>query len=166
MSTQNFNYKEARDHMAEMVDSIKTGMLITDIGNKPLSAIPMSTNKVDDEGNIWFLSRLDSDHNSDIVRDGDVQLLYSNPSGMEFISIYGKAAINTKEERLKELYSKSDDAWFDGLDDPNLTAIKIVPHEAYFWDTKQNKYIGLFKMGLAAVTGEKQDVGDKGKLNL
>ena len=139
---------------------------MTDFGNKPLSAVPMSTKKVDDEGNIWFLSRIDSDHNSDIARDPDVQLLYSDPGDVEFISIYGKADIITDSDILKELYSKIDDAWFNGVEDPNLSAIKVKPKEAYFWDSKQNKYVTLLKMGVAAVTGKEQEIGRKGKLEL
>ncbi len=166
MSTHNLNNKEAREKMTSLIEDIKVAMLVTDMGNKPLSAVPMWTKEVDKEGNIWFLSRLDSDHNNAIVRDNDVQLLYSDPSDKEFISIYGSASINTEKEKLKELYSKADNAWFESVDDPTVTAIKIQPKEAYYWDTKKNKYIGLFKMGVAAVTGKDQDIGEKGKLNL
>lgn len=166
MSTTNMSNNEAREKMAALVKSIKTGMLITGMQSKPLHAIPMTTKEVDGEGNIWFLSRMDSDHNTDIVKDTDVQLLYSDPSTKEFISIYGKAVVNTSPERLKELYDKTDNAWFTGLDDPNLTAIKVVPQQAYYWDSGQNKNINLFKIGMAAVTGDKKDIGEKGKLNL
>lgn len=166
MSTKNMNNKDAREKMASLVKSIETCMFITDMQNKPLHAIPMTTKEVDEEGNIWFLSRIDSDHNSDIVKDADVQLLYSDPSDKEFISIYGKATVITSGEKLKDLYSKTDNAWFTGLDDPNLTAIKVVPQQSYYWDSSQNKYKDLFKIGMAAVTGDKKDIGEKGKLNL
>ena len=92
-------------------------------------------------------------------------MLYSDPSDMEFISIYGKATIVADPHVLDDLYEKSDDAWFTGEEDPNLSAIKVVPEEAYYWDTKQNKYISLFKMGIAALTNEKADIGEKGKLD-
>ncbi|PRX47989.1 pyridoxamine 5'-phosphate oxidase family protein [Salegentibacter salegens] len=167
MSTENLNRDEALDKMKSMVKDIKTCMLVTDFGNKPLSAVPMTTKEVDKEGNIWFFSRLDSDHNGDIAKDNDVQLLFSDTSDMEFISIYGKASIETNEGVLKEFYGKMDDAWFDGVDDPNLTAIKVVPKEAYFWDNKQNKFVTFLKIGAAAVSGDKKgDIGEKGKLNL
>lgn len=166
MSTENLNKEEALSKMKSMVKSIKTAMLVTDFGNKPLSAVPMTTKEVDKEGNIWFFSRLDSDHNGDIAKDNDVQLLYSDTSDMEFISIYGTATIETNQNVLKEFYGKLDDAWFNGVDDPNLTAIKVVPKEAYFWDNKQNKFVSLLKIGAAALTGDKKDIGEKGKLNI
>lgn len=166
MSIENLTSKEALDKMTNLVEDIEIAMLLTDLKTQPVSAVPMTTKKVDEKGNIWFLSGLNSDHNTNIVKSKDVQLLYSDPKGMEFISIYGEATVNTDKDILKDLYSKTDETWFNGADDPNLTAIRVTPKEAYFWDTKQNKYISLFKMGVAAVTGDKADVGEKGKLDL
>lgn len=165
MSTENLNSRDALKKMTELVDDIKFAMLLTALDTQPISAIPMTTKKVDDAGNIWFLSGLNSEHNTNIVRSSNVQLLYSDPSDKEFISIYGEASVVTDKNVLEELYSKKDDAWFTGVDDPNLTALKIEPREAYYWDTKDNKYVSLFKMGLSAITGDKKDIGEKGKLN-
>lgn len=166
MSTKDLTSREALNKMTKLVDDIKIAMLLTDLESQPISAVPMTTKKVDRQGNIWFLSGLNSDHNANIIKSQKVQLLYSDPSDMEFISIYGEAEVVTEKSKLEEFYEKTDDAWFDGVDDPNLTALKIIPQEAYFWDTKQNKYISLFKMGLSAITGDKADVGEKGKLDL
>jgi|SRR5690606_4081413 len=166
MSIENKTSGEALEKMTKMVNDIDFAMLLTDLKSQPISAVPMSTKKVDKQGNIWFLSGLNSEHNTNIVNSPEVQLLYSDISDMEFISIYGQATIVADPSILKDLYEKSDDAWFTGEDDPNLTAIKVVPQEAYYWDNKHNKYISLFKMGIAAITGEKADIGEKGKLDL
>lgn len=157
MNTVNLIQEEAREKMASMVNDIQIAMLITNIGSKPVSAVPMNTKKVDESGNIWFLSRLDSDHNLHIVQDPFVQLLYSNPSTMAFITIFGKAQVNIRQERLNELYSKSDNIWYCGLDDPNLTALKITPKEAFYWDTRKNSYISLFQAGIPAFSGAKEE---------
>lgn len=151
--------------MTTLVNDIKFAMLLTALDTQPISAVPMTTKKVDEQGDIWFLSGLNSDHNANIVRSSKVQLLYSDPGDMEFISIYGEASIYTDKAVLEELYNNKDDTWFTGVDDPNLTALKIVPQEAYFWDTKDNKYVSLFKMGVSAITGDKADIGEKGKLD-
>lgn len=165
MSTENLTSKEALEKMTGLVNDIKFAMLLTALDTQPISSVPMTTKKVDAQGDIWFLSGLNSDHNANIVKSPKVQLLYSDPGDMEFISIYGEATIVTNKDVLEELYTKKDDAWFTGVDDPNLTALKIVPQEAYFWDTKDNKYVSLFKMGISAITGDKADIGEKGKLN-
>lgn len=166
MSTENLNNTDALKKMRKLVGDIDFCMMLTDLDTKPISAIPMSTKKVDEAGNIWFLSGKDSEHNSNISKDSKTQLLYSDNSDMEFISIYGSSSIHIDKDTIHELYSKSDDAWFEDKNDPDITAIKFAPTDAYYWDTKQNKYIALFKKGLASLTGDKVDVGEKGKLNL
>lgn len=166
MSTKNLYDDKAREKIKELAEDIDFCMLVTNMDQKPLSAIPMSTKQVDEHGAVWFLSKNTSEHNKNIEKDSDVQLLYSGTSDMEFLSIYGEAFIETNREVIHELYSKADNAWFDGKDDPSITAIKINPKEAYYWDNKDNKLVTLFKLGMAAVSGENQDIGEKGKLEL
>lgn len=149
-----------------MVDDIKVAMMVTGLEKKPINAIPMSTKKVDDKGNIWFLSMGSSEHNKNLQLNPDVHLLYSDPDDMEFMNLYGRAEITKDRSILKDLYNPRTDSWFDGAEDPNLTAIKVTPAEAYYWDTKSNKYVTLLKMGVGAVTGSDQDLSEKGKLNL
>lgn len=166
MSTKNYINAEAKNKLKSLVEDIKIGMMVTGFDKKPLDAIPMTTKKVDDAGNIWFLSLRSSEHNQNIKKTGAVQLLYSKPSDMEFVSVYGTGEIFTDKDTLEKLYDNTSDNWFDGVNDPELTAIKFTPSEAYFWDTKTNKYVALLKMGVGAVTGNDQDIGEKGKLKL
>lgn len=166
MSTENLNKEKSREKLRDMVDDIKVAMMVTGLEKKPINAIPMSTKKVDDKGNIWFLSMGSSEHNKNLQLNPDVHLLYSDPDDMEFMNLYGRAEITKDRSILKDLYNPRTDSWFDGAEDPNLTAIKVTPAEAYYWDTKSNKYVTLLKMGVGAVTGSDQDLSEKGKLNL
>lgn len=166
MSTEQLHTKEARDKLKDLVNDIRVAMMVTGLGKVPLNAIPMSTNDIDEEGYIWFLSLRNSEHNNNIAADNRVQLLYSDPSDMEFVSVFGTGEIVSNREKLKELYNEMANTWFDGPEDPNLTAIKFRPEEAYFWNNKHNKYETLYKLGLAAITGKDQDIGQKGKLDL
>ena len=166
MSTENLFNTEALKKLKDLATSIDFAMLATDLKNTPIDAIPMSTKKVDDAGNIWFLSGADSDHNANIQKDPESQLLYAKPSDMEFLSVYGLATITKERAILEDLYGKSDDAWFDGIDDPNLTAIKFAPKTAQYWDTKSNKFVSLLKMAYSAVTGDETDLGETGSITV
>ncbi|NJW53512.1 pyridoxamine 5'-phosphate oxidase family protein [Salinimicrobium oceani] len=166
MSTENLNKEKSWEKLRDLVDDIKVAMMVTGLEKKPINAIPMRTKKVDDKGNIWFISMGNSDHNNNLQLNKNVHLLYSDPDDNEFLTIYGEAEITKDRSVLKDLYNSTSDNWFDGVDDPNLTAIKVRPVEAYFWDSKVNKYVTLLKMGIGALTGERQDIGEKGKLNL
>lgn len=166
MSTEKLDREESRKKIRSLVGGIKVAMMITGFDQKPIPAIPMTTKKIDNDGNIWFLSLRNSHHNQNLLQNKQVQLLYSDPSDMEYLSVYGEAEVTTDRAILEDLYEKTDDNWFEEIDDPNLTAIKVKPEEAYYWDTKTNKYITLLKMGVGAITGNKQDIGEKGKLDL
>lgn len=166
MSTENLSREEAKKKYKKLSEDIKVAMMVTDLDKRPLSAIPMTTKKVDESGNTWFLSLRDSEHNQNILRKNQVQLLYSEPSDMEFLSVFGTAEITSDKTILEELYDKTTDTWFDGTDDPKITAIRFSPTEAYYWDKKSNTYITLYKMGIAAATGKDKDIGKKGRLEL
>lgn len=166
MSTENLNKEESQKKLRKLVDDIKVAMMVTGLEKKPINAIPMRTKKIDDLGNIWFISSASSEHNKNLQANEQVHLLYSDPNDNEFVTLYGQAEITKDRAILEDLYSATTDNWFDGADDPNLSAIKVKPVEAYYWDSKTNKYVTLLKMGIGALTGNNQDIGEKGKLNL
>ena len=166
MSTENLYDRKALDKIREMVNNIDFCMLATKLTSKPLSVVPMSTKKVDEQGAIWFLSGADSDHNHNIELDPDIQLLYSKPGDLSFLSVYGQATITRDQGILEELYDKSDDNWFEGVEDPNLTAIKFLPREAYYWDAKYNKIVTLFKLAVGAITNSETDTSVEGRMKV
>ncbi|MBA82561.1 MULTISPECIES: pyridoxamine 5'-phosphate oxidase family protein [unclassified Leeuwenhoekiella] len=166
MSTKNLVSTEALEKLKELATAIDFAFMATDLSNQPIDAIPMSTKRVDDNGTIWFLSNANSDHNANIQKDSKVQLFYSKPGDFEFLSVYGEASITRDRTVLDELYGKSDDAWFEGKDDPNLTAIQFRPASAQYWDAKSNKLVSLLKIAYGAVTGEETDLGETGSLKV
>ena len=166
MSEKNLFNDAAKAKIKELVDNIDFTMMETNLGSKPTHIIPMSTKEVDEHGDIWFLSNRESDHNQNLHVDNSVQLIYAKPSDYEFMTIYGHATITTDRAILEKYYEPSDDTWFEGIDDPNLTAIQVRPEQAYYWDTKNGKLLSLLKMGVGAVTGEQQDLGEEGELNV
>src|SRR5690606_35624311 len=99
-----------------------------------------------------------------LMNDPNLHLIYADKSGMQFLNVYGMATITTDRKIIDELYGKTVDAWFEGKDDPNITAISVRPKEAYYWDPKNNKLVSLVKMGVGAIIGEQPDTMDFGKL--
>ncbi len=166
MSHKDLYGVEAIQKLNKIANGIDYCMLVTDQNARPFHAVPMSTKKVDEEGTVWFLSGKDSTHNQNIAKDSRVHLIYSSPSSMEFLTVFGEARLLTDKVILEELYQKTDDAWFDGLDDPNLTAISVHPTEVFYWDPKHGKLVSLAKMGVGALTGEPADVMDEGRLDV
>lgn len=166
MSTENVYSEEAKKKIKELAVSIDFAIMVTKLANKPNNMVPMSTKKVDDNGDIWFLSGKDSHHNINIINNNDLHLLYADKSAMQFLKVYGKAFISTDKGIIKELYQSSDDAWFKGPDDPNLTAIRVQPYHAFYWDPKDNILITLLKMAVGEVTGKEPDLMNEGELKV
>lgn len=166
MGTKNLFNKEATQKLKELAEGIDIAIMETNLGARPSHTIPMSTKEVDDEGCIWFLSNKNSEHNSHLNSNKDLQLIYSKPSDMEFMTVYGKAFITTDRKVLEKYYEQTDDTWFKGIDDPNLTALKVIPEEAHYWDTTHGKFTSFLKMGIGTLTGKKQELGEDGNLEL
>lgn len=157
----------AVEKIKELAKAADIAILVTNLSNVPLSSRPMSTQDVDDDGNIWFISKNESHKNEDIINDSRVQLFYSNKSSSEYLSIYGNAEVLTDRDRIEELWSPIAKTWFnEGKDDPTLTLIRVVPSDAYYWDTKQNKLISLVKIAYGAITGTPTDGGVEGSLKI
>lgn len=164
MSKENLYNDEAKKKLREMAEDIDFAMMATNLKKTPLHMVPMSTKRVDLQGNIWFLSNKNSTHNEHLMSDPNLHLIYANKADMQFLNVYGMATITTDRSIIEELYSSTDDAWFEGKDDPNITAISIAPKEAYYWDPKSNTLVSLVKMGVGAITGKQPDNMDFGQL--
>lgn len=120
--------------------------------------------KVDDEGNLWFFSDMDSDKNDHIEDDNRVQLFYCNKGSSEYLSLYGTATIIQDASLAKELWTPKVKIWFKTPEDPNLTIIKVSPEDGYYWDTKNGKFVALLKMAASAITGIELDGSIEGRI--
>lgn len=122
---------------------------------------------MDDEGNFWFLSDEESRKNFELKADSRIQLFYSNPSKYEFMTVYGHAVQYKDREIIDDLWTPVAKAWFkEGKDDPSLTAIMVIPDEAYYWDTKSSKMVSLVKILASMVSNRTMDDGVEGKLKV
>jgi general stress protein 26 len=168
MSDQkNLNGSEGIEKLKELVKSIDFCMFCTKVDELPFSTRPMSTRDVDDNGNIWFFSRNDSNKNVELKQDDQVQLLYAKNGSSEFLSVYGHADVIKDRKKAEELWSAFAKTWFnEGPDDPELTIIRVRPQSCYYWDTKHNKMISLLKIAAGAVTGKQMDDGIEGELKV
>ena len=164
-TVQNLERQEANKKIRELAERADTCLFTTNLTRLPLTTRPMSTREVDDDGCIWFFSRSDSNKNREIVADSRVQLFYSNFSNSEYLSIYGNATIIKDNAKAEELWSAIAKTWFNkGYDDPELTLLKIVPEEGYYWDSKDGKLISLVKMVAGAISGKELETSIEGKM--
>ncbi len=165
--TMNLIDADAIQKIKKLVKDSNTCHFVTNLSNTPLSSRPMATQKVDEEGNIWFMSDKDSDKNKEIQTDNRVQLFYSAHGSYEYLSVYGTAEIIFDKEKIHEMWTNFAKAWFtEGEDDPAISLLKVTPEDGYYWDTKNNKIFSLFKIAKSIVTGKTDDDGLEGRLKV
>jgi general stress protein 26 len=149
---------EALERLKELVEDIDFTMLTTLDGAGNLVARPMSTRRMDDNGDIWFFTADDSKKVDEVEADHDVGLSYLDSKGMRFVTVSGKARVVHDREKMAELYSPSLDIWFsDGLDTPHIALLKVTPVEAEFWEPAQGKIAMAAGMLKSLVTRDTPD---------
>jgi len=152
----------------EMVKESKVCMLITNEENaQNLSGRPMGINKIDDDGTMWFFTKASSYKVEEIEETKKVSIAIANESSQNYLMIHGTATLVNDKSKMKELWSAIMKVWFPlGLDDPDMTLIKVVPNQVEYWDGSSSKMVVLFNMLKAIVTGKEYEEGEHGKINL
>ena len=166
------NYEDLQGEAAhkkikELTEKASTCFFCTDVKDgQPFSTRPMSVQKTDDDGTLWFLSANDSHKNREIAANPMVQLLFQGSSYSDFLHLTGVATITQDKEKIKELWNPFLKVWFTGgQDDPRISVIKVDPIEGYYWDTKHNKAIGILKRVAGAIMGKTLDDSIEGNLS-
>ena len=164
---QDLQGADAGKKIKELADKNKTCFFCTSIASgEPVSVRPMSVQKMDEDGNFWFLSAADSHKNAHIQKDNKVQLLFQGSAHSDFLSVYGVASISTDKTLIRELWEPIIKTWFTGgVDDPRITAIKVETTEGYYWDNKHGNVVAFAKMAAGAIMGKTLDDSIEGELN-
>ena len=160
--------KDAVEKLRDLADKAESCFFCTNIKTGvPLSVRPMAIQQVDDEGNIWFMSMKDSHKNDEISSDPFTHLLFQAGAHSGFVNIYGISEISRDQTKIDELWSPFIKTWFQGgKDDPNITLIKVIPSEGYYWDTKHGTAVAFLKMAASVITGKTMDDSVEGNLDI
>ena len=160
---KNYLETEARRKAADIIKDAETCFFITQFSG---TSRPMATTRFDEEGVIWFFTDINSRKVKDIKSDTEVRLLYAHPGKSKFLDLQGEAELITDRSIIKELWNPVIKAWFpEGVDDPDLCLIRILPFSAYYWDAESAKMIQMVKIAASIVTGKSLAEGKEGELS-
>jgi general stress protein 26 len=156
------------EKLVEMVKDIRSCILITNpikAGN--LSGRPMGVNTVDEDGTMWFFTKKSSNKVDEIEDDSEVSISIIDDGNSKYLMINGHAKLVDNKAKMEELWNPFVKAWFpDGLEDPDITLIKVTPEEAHYWDSSSSMMVNMFRMVKAIVTGKESEGGEYGKINI
>jgi len=164
----NLRSQEAIDKLRELAKGIDICLFCTNLKEGDgESTRPMSTQGVDTDGTIWFFSGKDSLKNKEIEADKHIRLYYSQPNESSFMVVNGEAEISFDRQKIEELWTPHVKAWFQGgIDDPNISLIKITPTNSYYWDVEGNKMVNFIKWIASVATGAELIDAKEGNLQL
>jgi len=158
--------REAVEKIKELAAKAETCFFCTHLSaSQPIQTRPMSVQKVDDQGNLWFLSAADSHKNEEIHSDRFVTLLFQCSSRSGFLQINGTATIARDPALIDELWDPVAKNWFEkGKEDPRLTIIKVTPADGYYWGNKHGNTVAGLKMMVGTLLGKNMDDSVEGRL--
>ncbi|GGK51977.1 pyridoxamine 5'-phosphate oxidase family protein [Salinarimonas ramus] len=158
---------KAREKLFDLIEDIRIAMMTTQEADGSLRSRPMWSQKPDDNGDLWFATRIDSSKTREIDRDHQVGLAYADPDDQDYVSISGRATIVRDRGAIDAHWQEGLRAWFpDGKDDPELAFIKVTPEYGEYWDAPSSKMLHVYGYAKAAITGEPPHPGKEGKVDL
>jgi general stress protein 26 len=163
---QDLYAKAAIEKIKELVNKNSTCFFNTRVASgQNVSSRAMSVQKVDDWGDLLFLSASDSHKNQHIAENQKVQLLFQGSQYSDFLSVFGEASISTDKALIEELWNPMLKAWFtEAVVDPRITVIRVKPTEGYYWDNKHGNAVAFIKTAIGAALGKTMDDSIEGHL--
>lgn len=168
VNKENLNGKESIERIKETVKKSSSCFFSTEASTgSSMGTRPMSVQKVDDQGHLWFLSANDSHKNEEINIDPHVKLYFQGSSHSDFMYLSGSARISRDRKKIEELWEPMIKVWFtEGKDDPRITVIEFIPEEGYYWDNKHGNVVAGIKMMIGAALGKTLDDSIEGKIKV
>ncbi len=165
---KNLSGTEAAQKIKELAEKATSCFFCTDLkSGKPFATRPMSVQKVDDEGKIWFLMASDSNTVEQLNSDNTAQLLFQGSHHSDFLSVYGMATVSQDKGKIKEFWEPILKTWFtEGEDDPRIRVVSVTPEDGYYWDTKHGGMVAFAKQIAGAVMGKTMDDSIEGTLKV
>ena len=129
----------------EKLHGIKVAMLTTiDQNHNILRSRPMVTQEVDFDGELWFLTPINSPM-VDEAENRQVNLSYASPNDHRYVSVSGVAQLTRDQQKVEELWKPAYSTWFPaGKNDPGLALLKVTVTSAEYWDGETNKMVQVF----------------------
>jgi general stress protein 26 len=153
--------------LAGMIKDIDFAMLTTVAEDGTLHSRPMSTQRVEFDGDLWFFTRASAHKVEEIEREHQVNVSYAKPEDQRYISVSGRAVVVRDRAKIEELWSPVLKAWFpEGPEDPDLALLKVSAARAEYWDSPASAVAHAVSFVKAVVTGTPTNPGENEKIEL
>ena len=144
------------DELRERLADVRVAMVTTIDPDGMLTSRPMTVQRIDDIGNVYFVVARDADW---AVAGQRVNVALVD-AGRTWVSVTGRALFVEGTSLLSDLWDEATDAFFpDGPD--GAVAVQVRSERWEYW-TAPNKVAQLAGMARAFLMDERPDLGDSG----
>jgi general stress protein 26 len=150
------------DRVWEVIDRAGICMMTTRFA-EGLRARPMEAMPNREEEVIWFLTDIRGLKDDEIEASPEVCLTFVCPEDRIYLSVTGTAYARRDPAQAQALWSKKQETWWNGPDDPNLLVLQVEPRRGEIWDGPASSAVAAFEFSRARVTGEKPNLGENRK---
>ena len=152
------------DRVWSMLSEIPVAMVVTDTANgEHLRARPMAVRPVPEEGAIYFLTDVGAPKSAEIERDHEICLALADNEKHKYLSITGRAEIIDDRDRVKQIWSIYDKAFWSNADDPRIRILRVWPENAEYWEGA-GAVATAVKLVAASVSGRRVSLGRNEKV--
>jgi general stress protein 26 len=149
----------------DLVEKVGVCMLTTRFAGG-LRARPLEARPDRAAGLIFFVTDVRSRKDDEIDARHEVGLVFIDQAANAYLSITAQAQVLRDPAKAAEIWRKTDDAWWEGPDDPNVRVLRVEPATAELWDGPASKAVAAYEFARARVTGEKPRLGENRKVTV
>lgn len=128
----------------QLIQGIPIAVLTTMRPDSSLHSRPMATQQLDANGAFWFITASNTEKVEAIRTLQRVNLCFLDHTANRYVSVSGYCELIRNSAKAKELWKPEYKTWLpNGLEDPDLILLKVVVHQAEYWDSSQNRMLEL-----------------------
>jgi general stress protein 26 len=128
-------------------------MLVTRTSTGDLRARPLAVALVEEIGDLWFVTSLESGKVTEVLKDPHVCVTFQE--GARYLSVTGRAMVVCDREKLRSVWQERWRIWFPaGADDVRAVLLQVTAETGEFWDRGGLAAVKfLFRAGRAYLAG-------------
>jgi general stress protein 26 len=154
------------DRVWALIEEIQIAMVATHDGHGDcLRARPMAAHPAREENAIYFLTDVDAGKVDEVSQNDNVCLAFADQKGRRYVSVTGQAKLSNDRDRIKELWSVADQAFWRDENDPAIRVLRVAPNAAEFWESGGD-VLNYVKIIISRVTGGEPHLHDNEKVML
>jgi len=147
-----------------LIKEIPVAMVVTHDGRgQQIRARPMAAHPAQEEGAIFFLTDADSLKASEVEGNNSVCLAFADNNSRKYVSITGRADVVDDKNRIKQLYSVYDKAFWPDDNDSRIRILQVIPESAELWEGA-GRVVTALKLVAASLSGERTELGKNEKV--